>query len=394
MSWAVEKYGWVSVHYYQNADNKEGEDYALFRAKQRRQLVEIFKLDPIEQLKAPRFKGRNRFVDFVKTNNENFSRSIQEINPDMIVVDCYVPVPSVITSSIPWIYLYSPNPLRAYCDVLKAPPYYSGYSINDPIEKFEAFRNVRKEQFAQSKHEYDEWLKSQGCEPVDDLDKEVFSPYLNVYGYPLEVDYRELGPVPEKWHQLDHCLRPIQDTPPGIDEEFLRCPEKKILFSLGSGASAFVDLMQKLINMMSNLPYKIVVTKGEFETEIKLGDNMVGGKFLNLLKIIPHVDLVLTHGGNNTFVESLYFGKPMIIMPFVVDQHDNGRRVEDLGIGRCFNPWKVTGQELVEAINSILRDSQLNEKMRKIGERVRSTSRHEDLNEKLSEMVSKSKGRL
>ena len=49
--------------------------------------------------------------------------------------------------------------------------------------------------------------------------------------------------------------------------------------------------------------------------------------------VIPQVDAVIHHGGNNSFTECLYFGKPAIIMPYVWDGHDNATRVEETGHG-------------------------------------------------------------
>ncbi|KPJ81871.1 MAG: hypothetical protein AMS17_19280 [Spirochaetes bacterium DG_61] len=50
------------------------------------------------------------------------------------------------------------------------------------------------------------------------------------------------------------------------------------------------------------------------------------------------MDVVIHHGGNNSFTESLYFGKPMVIMPFSSDQFDIASDAEELRIAGVLNP--------------------------------------------------------
>lgn len=114
---------------------------------------------------------------------------------------------------------------------------------------------------------------------------------------------------------------------------------------------------------------------------------MAGAKYVNQLKLIPRVDLVIHHGGNNTFVETLYFGKPMIVMPLYGDQHDNGRRVVDRKVGKCFYPYRVTSQQLLDAIDELLDDQELKDRVSKIGEKMRSSESHQALNEKLIRLI-------
>ena len=62
--------------------------------------------------------------------------------------------------------------------------------------------------------------------------------------------------------------------------------------------------------------------------------------------VIPQVDAVIHHGGNNSFTECLYFGKPALIMPYVWDGHDNATRVQETGHGFKLDRYDWTDEEL------------------------------------------------
>lgn len=289
-----------------------------------RKRAHTFQLSPIERVQnEPR--AYRRFAGFVISNNQNIERVIDRVKPDLIMMDFYVEVPAVINSGIPWVLIYSANPLRAYGNLPNAMAPGFGFSIHDPVEKFREVRELRKRAMEGARKEYCEWLQSQGvANPDPNHEMALFSPHLNVYSYPEELDYKELGPVPEKFFRLDHCVRPVPDDSAfemdGKILDFINSKGKKIYFSLGSMASAQVELMKRLISMMAKCPHKFIISMGVFHDELQLPGNMVGAQFLNQLKILPHVDLVITHGGNNTFVESLYFGKRMIVLPVFGDQ--------------------------------------------------------------------------
>ena len=87
-------------------------------------------------------------------------------------------------------------------------------------------------------------------------------------------------------------------------------------------------------------------------------------------KVLPKVDLVITHGGNNTVIESFYFGKPMIVMPLYVDQFDNAQRIHEKGFGIRLNAHQCTKDQLTNAINKLIFDEELALKMKKISDRM------------------------
>ena len=85
--------------------------------------------------------------------------------------------------------------------------------------------------------------------------------------------------------------------------------------------------------------------------------------------VVPQVDLFIHHGGNNSFNEALYFGKPSIIMPYCWDGLDNATRIDDTGYGARLPRYDWTEAELAQTIDRLVGD-------RGLKTRLASLSRH------------------
>jgi UDP:flavonoid glycosyltransferase YjiC (YdhE family) len=72
--------------------------------------------------------------------------------------------------------------------------------------------------------------------------------------------------------------------------------------------------------------------------------------------VLPHVDLFIHHGGNNSFNEALYFGKPAIIMPYCWDGLDNATRIQDTGYGAKLARYDWRDQEFAATIARLIGD--------------------------------------
>ena len=102
---------------------------------------------------------------------------------------------------------------------------------------------------------------------------------------------------------------------------------------------------------------------------------------------IPEVDVVITHGGNNTITESLHFGKPMVVLPLFWDQVDNAQRVDETGFGRRLSTYAFRDEELTDAIDELLADEVLAERLGAMSRRIQAadgTTRAADLIERVA----------
>jgi UDP:flavonoid glycosyltransferase YjiC (YdhE family) len=143
-----------------------------------------------------------------------------------------------------------------------------------------------------------------------------------------------------------------------------------VYLSLGSLGSADVGLMKALIVTLAASRYRVIVSKGPQHEELELADNMVGEEFLPQTSVLPQVDLVITHGGNNTVTECLWFGKPMVVLPLFWDQYDNAQRIHETGFGIRLDTYDHEPEELLGSIERLLADGGLRRRLTETSQRL------------------------
>ena len=145
--------------------------------------------------------------------------------------------------------------------------------------------------------------------------------------------------------------------------------------------------MRRLVGSLAGTRYRVIVSKGPQHDQLELAPNMVGEEFLPQASILPHVDLVITHGGNNTVTESLWFGKPMVVLPLFWDQYDNAQRMQETGFGRRLDTYRHEPEELTHAIDELLEGGELARRLDALSRRLRQapgTVRAADLIERVA----------
>ena len=274
--------------------------------------------------------------------------------PDVIVEDNVVGFPALTTSAAPFVRIVSCNPLE-----LKGPdvpPAFSGYPAAER-DRWAEFGDEYDRVHRPLWGEFNEWFMAQGAEPLPDLEF-IGAGATNLYVYPQIADYARTVPLGPSWHRIDSSVRQT-DAAFTLPPELAGHGGALIYFSLGSLGSADVGLMRRVIDCLAATPHRFIVSKGPLHAEIELAPNMWGAEFLPQTSIIPLVDLVITHGGNNTTTECLHFGKPMVVLPLFWDQYDNAQRVAELGLGVRLDTYGFADGEMHAALTRLLGDAAL-----------------------------------
>jgi UDP:flavonoid glycosyltransferase YjiC (YdhE family) len=343
----------------------------------------VFRKPTIEQLGEFLQPTMQALIDGSKYVNERLVEIFDELQPDVIVEDNVVAFPAIWASGRPWVRIVSCNPLELRDPAL--PPVFSGYPVADS-SGWDEFRAEHRRTHLPMWEDFDAFVRGSGAAGLPELEFIHESPFLDLYVYPGEVDYARSTPLGPTWHRLDCSVRETDDDwelPASLADG----PGRLVYLSLGSLGSADVELMQRLVDILAETPYRVIVSKGPQHELLRLADNMAGEEFLPQTKVLPAVDLVITHGGNNTTTECLYFGKPMVVLPLFWDQYDNAQRVDELGLGRRLPTYTCTGEELTGAIDGLLADGALAARLAAISARVQAspgTVKAADLVERLA----------
>lgn len=348
-----------------------------------RETAPVFRKPTIEQLGEfiePTFRA---LCDGARYVDDRLREIFDELRPDVIVEDNVVGFPAIQHSARPWVRIVSCNPLELKDQAI--PPVFSGYPAADESD-WDDFRTEYARVIRDLHRDFSETFVERGAPPLPAGELIHASEWLNLYVYPEELDYVRARPLGDTWHRLDTCVRRTSVSAE-LPEHVASGDGALVYVSLGSLGSADVELMRRLVEMLSGLGHRFVVSKGPQHAEYELADNMWGAELLPQPALLPLVDLVITHAGNNTTTECVHFGKPMIALPLFWDQYDNAQRIDETGVGIRLDTYRVERDELAGAIERLLGDAALTDRLGRMAARVQAapgTVRAADLIEQLA----------
>lgn len=371
-SWAgkIERYGFIEelVDLAAPAENG-GDDAGQFWTNFIAETSPEFAKPTIQQLETFILPTYQALIDGAKYCEPRLRQIIAKHRPDVIVEDNVVIFPALATAGKPFVRIVSCSPLEV--PGVDVPPPFSGLPSDDRAQ-WGPYRAEFDRVLRPLWSDFNAWVQAQGANGLPDLEFMPRDNAANLYVYPTEADYTDRRPLDGSWTRLDSSVREtdedyelpaaVADRPAGSSLVFL---------SLGSLGSADVSLMQRLIDVLARTPHRFIVSKGPQADKIVLADNMVGAQMLPQTRIIPLVDVVISHGGNNTTTEALHFGKPLVVLPLFWDQYENAQRIDELALGIRLDTYHFGDDELIAALERVLADTEMRARLAAIGDAVR-----------------------
>jgi UDP:flavonoid glycosyltransferase YjiC (YdhE family) len=303
----------------------------------------VFRKSTLEQIGEFIQPTWQALIDGAKYVNPRLEEIIAELEPDAVVEDNVVSFPAVMASGRPWVRIVSCNPPK------------SGPARSAPVRPPAA--DPRWAGPGRYQRAHARWLTSTPSAPRRAVDERARPLWRTVATEPYCTWRGGLPRAASRPHLAPAGLHDPGDDVWGLPEDLAGRPGALIYLSLGSLGSADVGLMQRLVDVLGRTSHRVIVSRWPLHDQIRLHDNMAGEQFLPQPAVLPQVDLVITHGGNNTVVESFHNGKPMIVLPLFWDQVDNAQRVHETGFGRRLSTYGFRDEELTGAIDTLLADT-------------------------------------
>lgn len=152
-----------------------------------------------------------------------------------------------------------------------------------------------------------------------------------------------------------------------------KCP--LIYISLGTIVNNIKSFYRKCIRAFEHENVQVIMSIGSVVNKDRLGkipDNFSIYSFVPQLEVLSNTDVFITHGGMNSIMESLYYGVPMIVIPFITDQPLNAKRIEELQLGKKLEFRKITSEMIRTTTLSVMKNSAIHKQVLEIKKEMRS----------------------
>ena len=305
-------------------------------------------------------------VETAKWAEKDLPGVLAHVKPDVICVDNVILFPAIKRyakeNRKPWVRIISCS--ENEIEDPDIPPHLSGCGVNDK-KGFARYRKHFNEVIKPIHDDFNAFLKSAGEKKYPLGQFFEASPHMNILLYPSAVKFKRKHKLPARQFQyLEGCVR--KEAAYTIPQFAINNGMPLLYVSYGSLGSGDTELLKRVIKTIATLPVRALVNVGDYMDQYDdIPANVIIGKWFPQPSVIRQVDGVIHHGGNNSFTECLYFGKPAIIMPYVWDGHDNATRVAETGHGFKLDRYNWDDAELGGKIMAMVTDKKLKARLKK-----------------------------
>jgi len=283
---------------------------------------------------APTEWDAGRLVDDV-------TDACRELDPDVVVVDYMQPAALVATEAL------------GRTTVALVHTLYGALLKDGTVGPMSMAASVR---------DVNELRRELGLAPIDRLGQLLDTVERVLVTVPASVDTD--GPRPGNVTYVGPVFEPAgRDegwTPPSGDGPL-------IVVSLGTTDMDEVPVLTNVLDALAHERARVFATVGDHADPgaIPTPANATVGRFVQHAAVLPHADLVISHGGIGTALAAVAHGLPVLFLPLGRDQPANAKAIAATGAARVLPPSATPGQ-IARAAEELLTDPSYREAARRV----------------------------
>ncbi|MFF0740340.1 glycosyltransferase [Streptomyces sp. NPDC004111] len=187
------------------------------------------------------------------------------------------------------------------------------------------------------------------------------SPHAVVYAYPRLSWLPAPQPGPEHVY-AGHMAGPTAPLDDAWADRLARLRERAdriVLVALGTFLTARDDVVRTVVRgaLAGDDRVAVVAAAGARSEALAdlVSDRVVVLPSVPQQSLLPHVDAMVHHGGNNSFTECLRAGVPALVLPFSSDQFAIAHDAERAAVGVVRDPNRLAPEEVTAALDRVYR---------------------------------------
>jgi MGT family glycosyltransferase len=235
----------------------------------------------------------------------------------------------------------------------------------------------------------DDYRRHVGLGPIREIQK-VFPELAHITQLPQCLDFTRLI-LPTNFHYagpfIDEAARSLVEFP------WNRLDGRPLIYaSLGTRKNSQRAIFRVIAEACQDLDLQLVIS---------LGGRLDPGMFDGLpglplvvgdgpqLELVKKAEVVITHGGVNTVLETLFEGKPMIVIPMAHDQPAVAARLAWLNVAEVLSAKSLSSKQLRLALVNLLKNQSYRDAAKELQARIRSARGLERAVEVIEEAIEK-----
>jgi MGT family glycosyltransferase len=146
-----------------------------------------------------------------------------------------------------------------------------------------------------------------------------------------------------------------------------------VLVTLSSMVQDDLPLAQAALAVLAPRPVRVVLTlgSGRQPTELSpLPSNARVEPYVPHSAVLERARLLLSHAGHGSVMKALWYGVPMVLVPWGRDQPGVAARAEHLGVARVLARDQLTDARLTEEITHVLEEPHYQQRAQEISHRL------------------------